>query len=379
MITASQRDHFFDPIPTLLHFQRLNLYRDVCLLPESYEMLKFCETIIYNNALGDPHPLGAMVKNLRLWGERYSTAEMMKMDQPIKSMLPGLTHLKYLELGFVAITRCAFALFGQTPAPFSLTALEIYLEVEEESLIDLILPLFRSLRHLDLCVSYPEDEAIRGMTIASTPPNPPRIPLNPPRRLTTLKINGNFRSSAICNLIASTEATKTGLCGWNMLDGLSFLRNSEVMMELEVEFYDEPEEGDSDKSLLKLTNLTSLTFRVDGPNRGGHYVSNHFFTDYFAPELPLQSLALDVDFSIDFSDLVGAFKSKPASLKTWELYTLGRNNVDLYYFDWVDFHSLRQLLEMCERDGVEVSGSDVSFLERVEKEWLLDDSDDVEA
>jgi hypothetical protein len=363
MITTCRSDQSFGPIHTaLLHLQRLNLYR-VVRLGDSHKMLKFCETINDNNALG------AMVVGLEFVQDKEHI-DMMEMDQPLKSMLPKLINLGSLYLEGDRITQSTFDSFAKIPAPSSLTYLRVSISgcpsMGGESVVDLIVALLpASLEQLYLEVGW-VDPDVTGPTIA-------RIALNTPRRLRTLEIWADFKSQAVCNLIASTESTYTELMGSCVLRGLDSLRNSEVMKELVVMCEAGQDDEELDESLLKLTNLTRLTITACDHVQ----ISNHFFTDYFTPELPLQFLELDGWIPDIFAQLVAAFKSKPFSLNKLVLDTLSQETdtswgLDL---DWV--HSdLGQLLEMCERGGVEVSGSDLSFVERVKTERLLGDSDD---
>jgi hypothetical protein len=342
------------------------LYREVVLI-SVHEISKFCETIISNNALGEEYPLGSMVRKLTL-REFYHESDNLKlveMDQkPLQLMLTQLSHLETLTLVRDEVTRSAYTSFATTPAPSSLTSLR--LEFGNYSLFDLILPLFPSLQHLSITINSHDT----GLSIDSAP-------LHPPRQLLTLFVKANYNSQAVCDLIASTESIVTDLSGWDISRALASLRNSEVMTHLYVFEYSEGSDQILDEWLLNLTNLKSLNLGGFEPR-----VSDHFFTDYFTPELPLQSLSLTGDLDVNFSDLIGAFKTKPSSLKDVVLDALcfeSKRHREWDWLDWldrIDSHDMRRFMDMYESAGVEVSGDDVAILEMVEKEQALLDSDD---
>jgi hypothetical protein len=355
-------DGCFLPIAkALLHFQRSNLYKHV-LLSHRQLVSKFCVTIIQAR----PN-IGAMVKRLEFgrgsrWDEdRYEGMHFANsgMDQRLRPMLPQLIHLERLTIYSSSIVHSVFTSFDTTPPPSSLFLLD--LELDNYSLIDRILPLFPSLRYLRIDVYL--DVA------GSTEPTIDRIPLDPPRQLRNLHITADSRSKSICNLIASTESKETILRGRRTNLGLASLRNSEVMEELSA--YCNREEGeqeveDFDPSLLKFTSLTKLVLRGTELR-----LSDRFFTDYFTPALPLQTLHLTRQFALNSPDLIQAFKTKPTSLKSILLDTMA----DLESFDFemlmaLDEGGIREVVEIYRKAGVTVAGKDVAIVEEIDQARL---------
>jgi hypothetical protein len=228
------------------------------------------------------------------------------------------------------------------------------------SLIDSILPLFPSLQHLDIAIfNNPE----------LTAPTIDRMALRPPRRLKILDISVDYRSPSIRNLIASTESVETTLRVYHTNLALASLRNSEVLNELYVnedEDGEVDEEADSlDSLLLKFTSLKKL--RLGG---GGTCISDHFFTDYFKPELPLEYLNIMAGVQLKSSDLIRAFKTKPSSLRFIELDTNGIHFfIDVLPEDF-DEEGIRKLVEIYESGGVEVKGRDVDTVRDIDEARL---------
>jgi hypothetical protein len=360
-----ERNRFLPIANALLHFQRLNLYSHV-LLTHRQLILKFCVAIIQSRS-----NIGAMVKQLKFvrgsegGKDRYEGMQFANsdMDQLLRPLLPQLIHLERLWIWSPLIAQSVFTSFDTTPPPSSLFLLE--LELDNYSLIDRILPLFPSLQHLRIDVHL--DVA------GSTEPAIDRIPLDPPRPLTRLIIYADYRSKSICNLIASTESTKTILRGRRTNLGLASLRNSEMLRELVghctgVE-EEEVEVENFDASFLKFTSLTSLVL-----GGGGLRLCDRFFTDYFTPDLPLQALHLTRQFALNSPDLIQAFKTKPTSLKSIVLDTM----VDRGSFDpeTFDEEGIRGVVEIYRKAGVEVSGSDVLALEVIDEEVSEEGEDD---
>jgi hypothetical protein len=146
------------------------------------------------------------------------------------------------------------------------------------------------------------------------------------------------------------------------------LRNSEVLNELDVD-EDEDEEVDEeadslDSLLLKFTSLKKL--RLGG---GAVCISDHFFTDYFKPELPLESLNIMAGVQLKSSDLIRAFKTKPSSLRFIELDTNGDHFFDVLPDDF-DGEGIRKLVEIYESGGVEVKGRDVDTVRDIDEARL---------
>jgi hypothetical protein len=307
---------------------------------------------------------GEIVRSLGLYAwEQYYPAS--KMDRHLNSMLPQLTHLEQLFVGGAGIARSICAYFTTTPAPSSLTWLDMAIdETDTTDLTDLIASqLLPSIQYLRIQAYGLMNRSQRMVAYASpddTNTTFAYTPLIPPRHLVTLDIWANFRSRSICKLIVSTESTKTILRGPHVWNGLAALRNSEVMRELVINYKEEQEEGVLDEVLLKFTNLRSLNMAGDNPD----HLSDRFFTNYFTPELPLQSLHLGYHFDINFPDLMSAFSTKPSSLKTMVFDT---------DFDYYGYDELKLSVETYRSGGVEVSGLDVIALHREE---FGDDSDD---
>jgi hypothetical protein len=307
-------------------------------------------------------------------GQEYSASEM---GQLLRSALPRLTHLERLEIPGRLIAGLAFASFIPTSVPSSLTSLD--LDLQNDSVIDGILARFPAL--LKLCLRIFLHDTFEASAVD-------RIPLHPPRRLTTLSIHADYRSQPICNLIASTESTETILEGAYTSRGLASLRNSEVMRELTVECSSE-EENLLDQSLLKLTNLTKLSLGGEGS-----HVSDRFFTDYFKPELPLQFLHLRSHFTLESSDFIRALESKPIALKSLVLNTLElwiniHTRRKWSRGDWrqrgFDDEEMEEIIEIYTKGGVEVSGSDLKFIQVIngkysgsEIEWTSSEEEDEE-
>jgi hypothetical protein len=361
------RNRFLPIANALLHFQRSNLYKAVRLSHRQL-ILKFCVTIIQARS-----NVGEMVKQLHFGRGSEGNEDIYKgmqfansdMDQLLRSMFPQLIHLEILRICSPLIARSALTSFDTTPPPSSLTLLALVLD--DYCLIDRILPLFPSLQCLFIAVYF--DDA------GFTEPIIDRIPLDPPRQLRNLAINADYRSKSICNLIASTESQETKLRGRRTNLGLASLRNSEVMEELSA--YCNREKGeqeveDFDPSLLKFTSLTKLVL-----GEGGLRFSDHFFTDYFTPDLPLQILCLDGGFEVYTPDLIQAFKTKPTSLKSILLDTMA----DLESFDFemlqaFDEAGIRVVVETYRKAGVEVAGKDVAILEEIDQARSDADEDD---
>jgi hypothetical protein len=356
-------NRFLPIAKALLHFQISNLYSKVHL-NHGHQVLNFCDTIIR----AGPN-IGEMVKDLSFSAvincqtagdaegntvDGWRCYTKSEMDQRLRSMLPHLMHLKSLTMHSLTVTQSVFDSFATTPAPFSLTSLE--LQLIDSSLIDLILPLFPSLQRLHIA-DLDED-------LEEGEPTAARVPLDPPKQLKYLYIDADYRLPSICNLIASTESTETTLQGEYKSHGLASLRSSGVMEELTLmdggdsDIYQGEEEGrDLEQSLIKFTNLTKLSLIG-----WGTYTSDHFFTDYFKPELSLQSLSLSLDFRFAVSDLVRAFKSKPSSLSSLVLGEAG--SVDPRYWSngiWrkrrFDKEGMEKIIAIYSNGGVKVSGA----------------------
>jgi hypothetical protein len=127
-----------------------------------------------------------------------------------------------------------------------------------------------------------------------------------------------------------------------------------------------------DASFLKFTSLTKLVL-----GGGGLRFSDHFFTDYFTPDLPLQAFYLTSGFTVNSPDLIQAFKTKPTSLKSILLDTMA----DLESFDFemlmaLDEGGIREVVEIYRKAGVRVAGKDVAILEEVDQARLDADEDD---
>jgi hypothetical protein len=356
-------DRFLPIASALLYFQRSNLYNEVDLHRRRL-LLKFCDTIIEAGS-----NIGAMVKSLTFYQGTVRESENENVlvqirgglpykprliDPPLRSMLPHLVNLERLRIHATFIARSAFTSYDEAPAPSSLTSLE--LKLDDYTLVDRILLLFPSLQHLDIAIR------VEGFDEPTTD----RIPLDPPRRLETIRIYADYRSQAICNVIASIESIRTTLEGRHAQRGLASLRNSEVMKELNVRSsYAALQAENLDRSLLKLTNLEKLS--LEG---GRACVSDRFFTDYFNSELPLESLHLTAGLTHNLSDLIHAFEIKPMTLKSVVLdwaegsyYVVPRDwRKDMWRAKGFNKVGVEELIEIYTKGGVEISGSAVEIL-----------------
>jgi hypothetical protein len=141
----SPDDNQFLPIANaLLHFQRSNLYK-VVHFQRRHLVLKFCDTIIQGRS-----NIREMVKDLAFRRGSGGNADNHfgvqpadpDIDQLLGSMLPQLICLDSLKIFSSFIAQSVFTSFATTPAPSSLTLLN--LTMYDFSLIDSILPLFPS-------------------------------------------------------------------------------------------------------------------------------------------------------------------------------------------------------------------------------------------
>jgi hypothetical protein len=149
--------------------------------------------------------------------------------------------------------------------------------------------------------------------------------------------------------------------GWFLNRGLAAVRNVEELQELNVGFGPAvAEEADNlDQLLSKFTNLTKLSIGAGG----AAYVGDHFFTDYFNSDLPLQSLDLTRGFILNCSDLIQAFKTRHTSLKSIVLDNMGDLEfVDYELVEQFDWDGINDIVSMYEGGGVNVSGSAVDYL-----------------
>jgi hypothetical protein len=159
--------------------------------------------------------------------------------------------------------------------------------------------------------------------------------------------------------------------GSHLLGGLASLRNSEVMTELIVECDEGQFKEDLHESLLRFTNLKSLTLL--GVCAA---ISYGFFTDYFKPELPLQSLVLGPGLTFVWFDLTRAFKSKPTSLKSIVFATKDDDYPGDWYQELGAEEDARKSFEIYKNGGVKVSGFDLSWFEMVADKRSLYTTDD---
>jgi hypothetical protein len=201
----SDDNRFLPVAKSLLHFQRENLYRIVGLHPAS--MVNFCETMSGSSSLAE------IVKRLKYRASdevRYDRrgnligAATLETDQAFISILPHLVHLESLTIKAPSIMPSIFTSYARAPEPSTLTSLE--LQLDDYSLLDLLLPLFPSLHNLFIFIAIDIEPTVSD--ILSDP-----VFLHPPRSLESLAIEADHRSQAVCNLIASTAARVTRLEG----------------------------------------------------------------------------------------------------------------------------------------------------------------------
>jgi hypothetical protein len=116
---------------------------------------------------------------------------------------------------------------------------------------------------------------------------------------------------------------------------------------------------------------------------GSTPVSRHFFSDLFTPESPLKEICVEELFVLVASDLINAFQTRPTGLERLELnFVEILEESDPLDFEWdndCDPDDMREIIDLYEGAGIEVSGTAVDAIEELDgyEDWLENrDTDD---
>jgi hypothetical protein len=379
---ASDADCRFLPIArSLLHSQRVNLYRRV-VLKSKLPFAKFCRTLNGTNGI----QLGGMVIELDLGGfadededyddEEDMAAQRMVMELLVQSILPKLTRLKILRAYMEAATRPIIPFFS---SPKSLlgasTIVTLHLELEDYSQLHLILPLFPNLLELSLELPTSPSVSVLESTMAPDAPSNSTLQL---RHLNGLFIRGNFTVPSVCQIVASTESKTTILWGVAVHNGLRVLRNSERMESLNIRCnHGDEASQDHGRALLKFTRVKelSLGWQIN--------VERTFFADLFNSNPGLRILTLEEDFPLVASDLISAIMSNPIVGLDLRLNFVGLDHYDdmdeddmeLDDVDWpdgCDAEDVQEIMDCQVLARVRVSGSAVDIIDRANERFFVE-------
>jgi hypothetical protein len=390
---ASDADrHFLPIVRSLLYSQRINLYRRVHLA-DILTLAKFCRTLAGNSGI----ELGGMVIELtidQLTERKYLAepddegldhAQEIMIENKVQLILPQLTRLNILRVETPSAARPIIPFFSSpTSVSGASTIVILRLQLENYDQVRLILPHFPNL--LELSLSLPTYTSM--LELESAAPEAPYDSTLQPRHLNRLFIQSNFTVQSVCQIVASTEAKVTSLFGVAIHNVLRVLRNSEKMESLVLCCNDGDEASqDHGRALVKFNKVKKLNLNW------GIRVKRTFFTDLFRSNPGLESLRLGHRFAIVASDLISAIRTNPIAGLRLDLSFVGlegdyadeddededEDEDDLDDVDWPDGCQpldVRSIMACGALAGIEVTGSAVDIVNRLQERDLLHESHD---